>query len=347
MRLATAGALLALALLPGASSAALPRLRAVIVSATSGATLAETSGAPRPLSSAVGDTRSGFLVAGPQGVVRLRASGTVDPAFSAGSGQVARVALTAGVLVLAGPDGLRFLDTVTGAAVHPALRLAPVGTKVFISSIAVSGKLVFVVGSTQRGRNGSSQLAFGANVVTGTRTGFRPVVRSGIATGVAASGPVVYLAGGFKTVGGRPRCGIASVWAGSGAVRGWRSARCVSESPLAMTATARSLFLGRLHGFLAVRADNGQLLSWSERISRSFAAAGVAALAQAGHRLYLGTVADAAPVIIGSSRRAGIAALDTATGALLPWRVTVARRQNGHVLAIAGSRVLASGSFSS
>jgi hypothetical protein len=345
MRLASAGALVALVLLPTASSAALPRLRAVIVTATSGATLAETTGAPRPLSSAVGDTRGGFLVAGPQGVARLRATGTVDPAFGAGGGQVDRLALTAGVLVAAGPDGLRFLDPATGAAVHPTLRLAPAGTKVFVSSIAASGKLVFVVGSTQRGQNGSSQLAVGANVESGTRTGFHPVVRSGIATGIAASGSVVYLAGGFKTVGGKPRCGIASVSAGSGAVRGWTSARCVSESPLAMTATAHSLFLGRLHGFLAVRADNGQMLSWSQSISRSFAAAGVAALAQAGNALYLGTAADAAPVTIGGSRRAGFAALDTATGALLPWRVAVASRQNGHVLAIAGSRVLASGSF--
>jgi hypothetical protein len=347
MRLAIAGALVALLLLPCASSAALPRLRAVIVSSATGAKLAETTGAPRPLGSAVGDARGGFLVAGPQGVRRLRASGTVDPAFSAASGQVDRLALAAGVLVTAGPAGLRFLDPETGAPVHPALPLAPAGTKVFVSSIATSGKLVFVVGSTQRGQNGSSQLAFGANASTGTRTAFHPLIRSGIATGVAASGSVVYLAGGFRTVGGASRCGIASVWAGSGAVRGWRSARCVSESPLAMTATAHTLFLGRLHGFLAVRADNGQLLSWSQRVSQSFAAAGVAALVQLGHTLYLGTSADAAPVTIAGSRRSGFAALNTTNGALLPWRVSVAARQNGHVLAIAGSRVLASGSFSS
>jgi hypothetical protein len=346
MRLALAGALVALVLLPSASSAVLPRLRAVIVSSTTGAKLAETTGAPRPLGSAVGDARGGFLVASPQGVRRLRASGTVDPAFSAAGGQVDRLALAAGVLVTAGPAGLRFLDPVTGAPVHPALPLAPAGTRVFVSSLAASGKLVFVVGSTQRGQNGSSQLAFGANVTTGTRTAFHPVIRSGIATGVAAAGSVVYLAGGFTTVGGASRCGLASVWAGNGAVRGWKAARCLGESPLAMTATAHTLFLGRLHGFLAVRADNGQLLSWSQRISQSFAAVGVEALAQAGHTLYLGTSADAAPVTLAGSRRAGFAALDTTHGALLPWRVSVAARQSGHVLAVAGSRVLASGSFS-
>jgi hypothetical protein len=113
-----------------------------------------------------------------------------------------------------------------------------------------------------------------------------------------------------------------------------------------MAATAHALFLGRLHGFLALRADNGRRLTWSARISRSFASAGVAALAQSGHTLYLGTVADAAPVTIGSSRRSGYAALNTANGALLPWRVAVATRQNGHVLAVAGARVLISGSFS-
>ena len=113
-----------------------------------------------------------------------------------------------------------------------------------------------------------------------------------------------------------------------------------------MTATAHTLFLGRLHGFLALRADNGRRLSWSRRISQSFASAGVAALAQSGRTLYLGSVADAASVTIGGSKRSGYAALNTANGALLPWRLAVATRQNGHVLAIAGPRVLVSGSFS-
>ena len=72
---------------------------------------------------------------------------------------------------------------------------------------------------------------------------------------------------------------------------------------------------------------------------------GVAALAQSGHTLYLGSSADAVPVTIAGRRRAGYAALDTTNGALLPWQVRVAAHQNGHVLAVAGARVLASGSF--
>jgi hypothetical protein len=346
MRLAAAGALVALALVPATSSAALPRVRGVIVSSSSGARLAETTGAPRPLSSAIGDPRGGFLVAGPQGVLRLRANGTVDPSFTAASDQVDRLVLASGVLVTAGPAGLRFLDPTTGAPLHPTLPLAPTGTKVFVSGIAASGPLVFVVGSTQRGANGSSQLAFGASVRTGSRTAFHPIVRAGIATGVAASGSVVYLAGDFKTVGGAARCGLASVGTGSGTLRSWKPQTCPGEAPLAMTATAHTLFLGRLHGFLALRADNGKRLTWSRRLSQSFSSAGVAALALAGHTLYLGTVADAAPVTIAGSRRAGFAALDTTSGKLLPWRVAIARRQNGHVLAVAGSRVLVAGSFS-
>jgi hypothetical protein len=346
MRFATAFASGLLLLLPSSASAALPRLRAAIVSSTSGARLAETTGAPRPLTAAVGDPRGGFLVAGPQGVVRLTAAGAVDPGFHAASGQVSRLVLASGVLVTAGPAGLGFLDPRTGAAVRPALPLAPAGTKVFVSSIAASGSRVFVVGSTQRGQGGSSQLAFGADATTGARTAFHPVIRSGIATGVAASGAVVYLAGGFARVGGTARCGLASVSAATGALRPWKAETCLTEAPNALTATAHTLFLGRLHGFLALRADNGTRLSWSTRISRSFASTGVAALAHSGHTLYLGTVADAAPVTIGGSRRSGYAALNTANGALLPWRVAVAARQNGHVLAIAGPRALVSGSFS-
>lgn len=345
MRLATVGALAALALLPATSSAALPQLRAVVVSSTSGAKLAETTGAPRPLGSAVGDARGGFLVAGRQGVKRLRADGAVDASFRAAAGQVEGLVLASGVLVTAGPAGLRFLDPKTGGALHPLLPLAPVGTKVFVSAIAESGSRVFVVGSTRRGKNGSSQLAFGADALTGERTAFHPVIRSGIATGVAANGPVVYLAGGFKTVGGAPRCGLASVTAATGALRAWKAETCLTEAPRALTATASAIFLGRLHGFLAVRADNGRRLSWSQRVSQALASAGVAALTRLGHTLYLGTVADAGPITIGGGRRAGFLALNTTNGALRVWKVTVAPRQNGHVLAVAGSRVLASGSF--
>ena len=346
MKLAGLAALGLLALLPASSSAALPRLRAVIVSATSGVKLAETPGAPRPLGYAIGDGRGGFLVSGPQGVMRLTAAGAVDPAFQP-AGQANLLALAAGVLVTAGGDGLHFLDPRTGATVHPALPLAPAGTKVFPSSIATSGSQVFVVGSTQRGRNGSSQLAFGVDASTGTRTAFHPIIRKGIATGVAASGPVVYLAGGFKTVGGARRCGLASVTAATGALRRWTSETCLTESPLAMTATASTLFLGRLHGFLAVRADSGKRLSWSRRISLAFHSAGVASMALSGHSLYLGTSAGAVPVMLSGQARPGFLALNTTNGALLPFQVRVARRQNGHMLAVSGARVLASGSFTS
>jgi hypothetical protein len=344
MRLASVAALGLLVLLPASSVAALPRLRAVIVDATSGARLAETPGAPRPLGYAIGDGRGGFLVSGTQGVVRLTAAGTVDPAFQP-AGQANVLALAAGVLVTAGGDGLHFLDPRTGQTVHPPLPLAPAGTKVFPSSIASSGSQVFVVGSTQRGRNGSAQLAFGVDATTGTRTAFHPVIRKGIATGIAAAGSVVYLAGGFKTVGGARRCGLASVTAASGALRAWTSQTCLTESPLAMTATASSLFVGRLHGFLGVRADTGKRLTWSRRISLAFRSAGVASMALAGHTLYLGTSAGAVPVIVSGRARAGFLALNTTNGALLPWQVQVARRQNGHVLAVSGAHVLASGSF--
>jgi hypothetical protein len=345
MRVVPAIALGLLALLPVPGSAALPRVRAILVASSTGTKLAETR-APRPLVAAIGDARGGFLVAGPQGVVRLTPAGAVDPSFSAASDQVVRLVLASGVLVTAGPAGLRFLDPETGAPVHPALPLAPAGTRVFVSSIAASGAQVFVVGSSVRGQDGSSQLAFGANARTGARTPFHPVIRSGIATGVAAAGPVVYLAGDFKTVGGAARCGLASVTAATGALRSWKAETCLTESPNAMTATPHALFLGRLHGFLAVRADDGRRLTWSARISRAFASVGVAALAQSGSTLYLGTVADAVPVMIAGGSRRGFAALNTANGALRPWKIAIAARQNGHVLAIAGTRVLASGSFS-
>ena len=117
-------------------------------------------------------------------------------------------------------------------------------------------------------------------------------------------------------------------------------------SPLAMTATRNALFIGRLHGFLAVRADNGRRLSWSRRVSQAFSGVGIASLAQSGHTLYTVTVAGAVPVRIGGTTRAGFAAFDTTNGRLLPWRVRVARFQNGHVLAVSGARVLA-GSFRS
>jgi hypothetical protein len=345
VRLAAAAALAVLVLAPLSSSAALPQVRAVIVSASSGAKLAEATGAPRPLGAAIGDGRGGFFAAGGTGVVRVRAGGTADPSFSDATGQVNALVLTAGVLVTAGPAGLRFLNPVSGTPLHPLLPLAPAGTKVFVGSIAASGPLVFVVGSTQRGRNGSSQLAFGANVRTGLRTAFHPIVRNGIATGVAASGSVVYLAGAFKHVGGATRCNLASVTAATGALRSWKADTCLLESPFAMVATKNTLFVGRLHGFLGVRADNGKRVTWSLRTSKAFSAVGIAAFALSGQTLYIGTVAGAVPVTLGGAKRPGYLALDTTNGNVRPWQVRVARFQNGHVLAVSGARVLAGGSF--
>ena len=347
MRLAAAGALVALALVPAQSGAALPRIRAVIVSATSGAKLAETTGAaPRPLGAAIGDGRGGFFVSGNAGVVRLRADGSRDPSFTGTPATIVALALTRGVLVAAGPAGLSFLDPSTGAAVHPVLPLAPAGTHVFVTGLAASGPLVFAVGSTRRGEGGSSQLAVGANVTTGTRTAFHPIIRKGTASAVAASGAVVYVAGDFRRVGGAVRCGIASVAAATGALRAWKPAACLTEPPSAMRATAHTVFIGHLHGFLALRSDTGRRLTWSRRTGKAFSGEGVASLALSGHTLYLGTVADATPVTIGGARRSGFVALDTRSGAVLPFRVTVAAFENGGAIAVSGARVLAYGSFS-
>jgi hypothetical protein len=348
MRILVAVAIVAGLLAPTHAAAALPRVRAVIVSATTGAKLAETTGAaPRPLAAAIGDGRGGFFAAGVSSVVRLRADGTLDTTFSAPVAGVVALTLTRGVLAAAGPAGLAFLNPLTGAAVHPALPLAPTGTRVFVGGIAASGPRVFVVGSTVRGENGSSQLAFGADVATGARTGFHPIVRTGIATGVAAAGSVVYLAGSFGRVGGAARCGIASVTAATGAVRPWRAETCLTESPYAMRATAHTLFLGRLHGFLAVRSDNGKRLSWSRRTSQAFASAGVASIAVSGQTVYLGTATSAAEVTIGGSARRGVVAIDTASGAVRPFQLKVAPYETGTALAVSGSRVLVAGSFSS
>jgi hypothetical protein len=348
MRLAAVGALVALALLPVQSSAALPRIRAVIVSATSGAKLAETTGvAPRPLGAAIGDGRGGFFVSGAGGVVRIRANGTRDPSFTSTPATIVALVRTRGVLVTAGPAGLSFLDLATGAPVHPTLPLAPAGTHVFVSGLAASGPLVFVVGSNRRGNGGSSQLAFGANVTTGTRTAFHPIVRKGTAGAVAAAGAVVYLAGNFRLVGGATRCGIASVTAATGALRAWKPEACLTEPPSAMRATAHTLFLGHLHGFLALRSDTGRRLTWSRRTGKAFSSAGVGSLALSGHTLYLGTVADATAVELAGKTRSGFVALDSRSGAVLPFRVQAARFENGKAIAVSGARVLAYGSFSS
>jgi hypothetical protein len=348
MRLAGVGALVALALVPVQSGAALPRIRAVIVSATSGAKLAETTGAaPRPLGATIGDGRGGFFVSGAGGVVRVRANGTLDPSFTSTPATIVGLVLTRGVLVTAGPAGLSFLDPATGTPVHPALPLAPAGIQVFVSGLAASGPLVFVVGSNRRGERGSSQLAFGANVLTGSRTAFHPSIRKGTASAVAAVGPIVYLAGDFRRVGGAVRCGIASVTAATGALRAWKPVACLTEPPAAMRATSHTLFLGHLHGFLALRSDNGRRLTWSLRTGKAFSSAGIASLALAGHTLYLGTSADATPVRLDGRARRGFVALDTRNGAVLPFEVRVAHFENGKGIAVSGARVLAYGSFSS
>jgi hypothetical protein len=114
-----------------------------------------------------------------------------------------------------------------------------------------------------------------------------------------------------------------------------------------MRATAHTVFIGHLHGFLALRSDTGRRLTWSLRTGKAFSSAGVGSLALAGHTLYLGTVADATAVKLADATRSGYVALDTTSGAVRPFRVRVARFENGKAIAVSGPRVLAYGSFSS
>ena len=205
------------------------------------------------------------------------------------------------------------------------------GSGVSVRALAVSGSTLYAGGVFRyMGRNYRRGMA-AIDAVTGAVSDWNPdVVGSSSYPGVyaiALRGSSVFIGGDFTNVGGKPRTGLAELDANTtGTVTAWDPKVNVIVRALAVSSS--TLYVGGFVGFgrssaFAADAVTGALTSW-EPNQFNFTLEGgtnwdgcdVNALAVSGSRIYLGGLFRS----VGGLTRNCLAALDSATGALLPWR---------------------------
>ena len=229
-----------------------------------------------------------------------------------------------------------------------------------VTAIAVSGNTVYAGGVfTFIGGQSREHLA-ALNATTGTALDWNPGAShpSGEydnpldVSALRVAGRTVYVAGGFQTIGGRSRGGLAALDAESGAVEEWDPAPADSLVPhpvvLTLLVEGCEVYVGGMftriggqprNGLAAIDARTGAATIWNPNPNGS-----VSALAVSGTTIYAGGGFTS----IGKEwqPRHSLAALDVRSGRLLDWN------PSGDIfdirsLAVVGSTVYVGGDFGS
>ena len=229
------------------------------------------------------------------------------------------------------------------------------GTGGIVDAFAVSGATVYAGGTfTAIGgqtRNGIAAL----NASSGAATTWNPNPVNGNSNGtvnaLAVSGSTVYVGGGFTSIGGQDRHGIAALDA-AGAVTAWNPDSAWGDmygSIAALAVSGSTVYVGGDFDFIggqtrndiaALDAGSGLATAWDPEAS-STGYAGVSALAVSGSTVYAGGLFTS----IGGQTRNHIAALDATSGLATGWDPDA--NFNVSTLAVSGSTVYAGGWFTS
>ena len=208
------------------------------------------------------------------------------------------------------------------------------GSYLFVSSLAISGNLVYVAGGfTNVGGQPRNQLA-ALDATTALPTDWRPdpswpgSIGYGPSTNIsclAVSGNVVYVGGAFTSIGGKTRRHIAALDATTGSATDWVADAMQDVYALAVWhnvvyAGGGFTSIGGLarNNIAALDANTGAGTSWNPNSCgwpNSPFVGQIYALAVSGNIVYAGGRFSS----IGGADRAGIAALDVATGLAVDW----------------------------
>lgn len=249
------------------------------------------------------------------------------------------------------------INTATGTVTswNPTLSYYP-------NTIVASGSQVYVGGqfSSVNGvvRNGLAAI----NQSSGVPTSWNPNSTANDQTSIYAMAlvdTVLYVGGQFTSFGGESRTSLAAVGISGGELLPFNHTLTKNTifgpvKPLiyTMARSASKLYIGgsldsvdgnRRYGTAAFELSDGSLSSWDPNPTFSGEAGIIRALAVSGNKVYLG---GASFDMVGDSSRINIAAVDTGSGAVLPWYPALnATNQHVTVFAVDGSTLYVGGSF--
>jgi hypothetical protein len=215
-------------------------------------------------------------------------------------------------------------------------------------AVAAAGSTVFLAGafSSVDGRSRAGLAAVDGR--TGTILGWNPVSKpagwSCVYPHLLPAGPVVYLAGTFKSIDGQTRPGLAAVDATTGHVTAWNPAPQPSEYIRTLATANNVVYVGgsfaRIGGssrfdLAALDTTTGHATPWDPEPNGD-----VYAITAAGDTIYVaGTFTS-----IGGAKRNGIAAINVLTGKATAWNPVLYPPDVGNIT-VAGNAVIISGGF--
>ena len=258
---------------------------------------------------------AGAVVAG----VALAASASADPA-PIGDGTASTV--TADALPTAQINGVVWSQAVVGNTVYAAGNF----TQARPAGVAVGG-----AGSVARGN------LMSYNLTTGALTSFAPSLNAQAKVVTASpDGSRIYVGGSFTTANGLNRYRLAAYSTATGQLIS-TFAPILDATVNAITATNTTVYVGGAFGsannvartrLAAFSASNGALLGWAPTANAEVQAL---VLTPNGSKVIAG---GSFTSVNGSTSAYGLAALDSSTGALLPWAANSVVRDAGTAAAI-------------
>lgn len=189
-------------------------------------------------------------------LVKLRADGSVDPAFSASVNGTVWTLLSSGSRVFVGGafssvnntsvQRLVALDATTGA-LDNAFTPSVSGGSATVYALAVSGTQLVVGGAFTTVNGGSHANLAAVDAATGATVGAFTGTADGKVAALATSGASLYAAGAFQTIGGLSRRGVAKLDAATGAADAAFNGQANGDVN-GMALSSASLFVGGTFG---------------------------------------------------------------------------------------------------
>jgi hypothetical protein len=218
-----------------------------------------------------------------------------------------------------------------------------------VLELALEGRTLYVGGAFDSIGGERRSLIASLDADTGAINPWHPSASGDHVEAIAATGSVVYVGGRFTSLGGAPRRDLAALDARTGNALPWNPHP--DDLVFDITLLGSSVFVGggftrvdgepRL-GVAAFDAQTGDLTAWRADLSSTLGGppeGWVSALAGSESTLYIGGLFDH----VGGLARDGLAAVDSVSGAVRPWRPPLSPLTE--TLVIAGDTVYAGGDF--